>query len=310
MSTALPLLFFAVQAAAATTPERSQTAAGFWDHWGDGRAEVVGYTLTQPRYGEARSGEAVMIFVTETLTHAQRVKSDGGHSDEYPVMKLNEIRDFQTGIYDYNVMTSVFVPLSGELPRGLPSRVTFSMQEWCGHTYSDLRPQHALGNDPQSMELTTRSYFDGESHGRRSLDVPGGGIVASTLPILVRGLVGELVAPGEQRTIPYLPPVLDAHLSHVPLAWQTAELRRAAQPETVATPMGEHRAWRYDVKPQAGAASTWWVEVAAPHRLLGWERTDGGAGWITGSLRTAYWQQSAEGKETLRGELGLPVTRR
>ncbi|HCH66618.1 MAG TPA: hypothetical protein DFR83_27680 [Deltaproteobacteria bacterium] len=289
---------------------RSQTAAGFWDHWGDGQAEVVGYKLTQPRYGEDRAGEAVLIFVTETFTHGQRVKSDGGHPDEYPVIKLNEVRDFQTGIYDYNAMTSVFVPLSGELSRGLTSRVTFSMQEWCGHAYSDLLSVHALGAEPDAMELTTRTYFDGASHGPRALAVPAGGIVASALPVLVRGLVGELVSPGARRTVPYLPSVLDAHLLHEPLAWQEAELRRAAEPEPITTPIGVVSAWRYEIEPRSGPASTWLVEAAAPHRLLGWERSDGESGWITGSLRTAYWQQSGEGKEAMRGAIGLPVLAR
>ena len=307
-----PLLFLLVgcQATAETTTPRSQTAAGFWTHWGDGQAEIAGYKLTQPRYGEPRSGEAVLIVVTETFTHEQRVKSDGGHSDEYPVIKLNEIRDFQTGIYDYNAMTSVFVPLSGELPRGLMSRLTFSMQEWCGHGYSDLLPLHALGADPQTMNVTSHSYFDGESHGARPLEIPDGAIVASALPLLVRGLVGDLLPPGESRTVPYLPSVLDSHLQHVPLAWQEAEISRSAQPEPVATPIGEIPAWRYEVRPEDGPQSTWLVEAAPPHRLLGWERTDGESGWITGSLRTAYWQQSGEGKESMRAAIGLPIVER
>ncbi len=79
------------------------------------------------------------------------------------------------------------------------------MQEWCGHAYSDLLSVHALGAEPEAMELTTRTYFDGASHGPRPLAVPAGGIVASALPVLVRGLVGELVSPGEYRTVPYLP---------------------------------------------------------------------------------------------------------
>ena len=54
----------------------SQAAAGFWDHWGDGSAELAGYRLTQPRYGQARRGEAVFVTVTEEFTRATRVKSD------------------------------------------------------------------------------------------------------------------------------------------------------------------------------------------------------------------------------------------
>ena len=79
----------------------------------------------QPRYGELRHGTAVLVYVTETFTQAQRVKSDGKHTDEMPVLKLNEVRDFQTGIYDYNTMLSVFVR-SGTLA---PVKISFASSE-------------------------------------------------------------------------------------------------------------------------------------------------------------------------------------
>src|SRR5258708_5205492 len=75
----------------------------FWAHWGDGKAELDGYALTQPRYGQKRAGTAVLIFVTEDFSDSLRVKADPGKhpaADVYPVLKLNFVRDFQTGIYD------------------------------------------------------------------------------------------------------------------------------------------------------------------------------------------------------------------
>jgi hypothetical protein len=116
----------------------------FWSHWGDGQAEVNGYRLSQPRYGETRSGEVILIFVTETFTHSQRVKSDGGHADEYPVLKLNDIRDFQTGIYDYNSMSSTFVRLDGRDRIGQPTKVTNSVQEWCGQVWDQWTVNEGL----------------------------------------------------------------------------------------------------------------------------------------------------------------------
>ena len=35
-----------------------------------------------------------------------------GPADEFPVMKLNLVKDYQTGIYDYNDMLSTFVALA------------------------------------------------------------------------------------------------------------------------------------------------------------------------------------------------------
>src|SRR6056297_3157419 len=93
------------------TPEFDSPELGsdFWDHWGDGRAEVSSYDLVYPRYGAPREGTAVTIFVTETFDPEQRVKSEG--AEGVSVMKLNLIQDFPTGVYDYHLMTSAFVAL-------------------------------------------------------------------------------------------------------------------------------------------------------------------------------------------------------
>jgi len=93
----------ALASALAMVVSAPAAAADFWKHWGDGRAELNGYRLTQPRYGALRSGSAVLIFVTEDFSDEWRVKTEsraGAPSGVYPVLKLNLLRQFQTGIYD------------------------------------------------------------------------------------------------------------------------------------------------------------------------------------------------------------------
>lgn len=297
--------------AATAGPSRhsSEAPAGFWDTWGDGQAEVSGYRLTQSRYGQQRPGEAVLIFVTETFTHAQRVKSDGGHRDTFPVLKLNEVRDFQTGVYDYNVMTSAFVPLSGELPRGLPTKLSFSMQEWCGSTYAELTAQHDYGDPVEGLRLLGHGYFDGESFTDRTLGAPAGGVTADALPVLVRGLAGEWVAPGQQVTLPFLPRLADSRMRHRPLAWSTATVSRSEGSSTITVPAGSFAVYTVTVAPEGGPTLTYHVEADAPHRLIQWERADGERGELTGSARMPYWQQHDNGGEALRAQLGLPALR-
>src|SRR5947209_7611453 len=114
----------------------SARADEFWKFWGDGKAELDGYALTEPRYGAPREGKAVLIFVTEDFSDSLRVKADPGKhppSDVFPVLKLNFVRKFQTGIYDYSVLTSTFART--ELPAWPVVKVSFSAQEWCGHVY-------------------------------------------------------------------------------------------------------------------------------------------------------------------------------
>ena len=69
-----------------------------------------------------------MIFVTEPFSDSKRVKVDDPRRDPpdtFEVLKLNLVRDFQTGIYDYNTMTSVIVR-SDDFE---PVKVTFSSDE-------------------------------------------------------------------------------------------------------------------------------------------------------------------------------------
>jgi hypothetical protein len=278
--------------------DSSKPNQGFWDHWGDGRAELSGYRLTQPRYGEQRSGEAILITVTEDFTRAGRVKTDGGHYDEYPVIKLNEIRDWQTGIYDYNVMTSTFLPLDGSTRRGLPTKISFSSQEWCGHIWEQLRITGSAAG------RTLHSYFDGEADHYESLPIPEGGYFADTLPLLVRGLVGDIIAPGESIEVPWLRSALARRLNHEHTLWVRATISRSADTQILKVPAGqfEVESWRAT---DPRSTTTWYVEAKGARRLIAWEVSDGERAELTGSVRSSYWNKNAEGDEVLRAQLGL-----
>lgn len=297
MTLALWLVACAASAPAPATPP-SAAPPGFWDRWGDGRAELSGYRLTTPRYGEPRTGEAVLIFVTETFTDAQRVKSDGGHDDEYPVVKLNDARRFDTGIYDYDAMTSVFVRLDGGLPLGLPTKVSLGVQEWCGNVYDQLL------FFPDRYERVRHSYFDGEADLAASAAVAAGTLAADALPVLIRGLAGELLAPGARRDVTVLPTLLDARLRRHGLDAQAATLARSAATAPVTVPAGTYDAWTWTLTTPAGTTE-WAVEAAAPHRIVRWTRSDGERAELTGSMRSKYWEQTRPGDEALRRELGL-----
>lgn len=278
---------------------RSEAPEGFWDHWGDGKAELAGYTLRQPRYGELREGQAVLITVTETFTEAQRVKSDGGHDDEFPVVKLNEVREFQTGIYDYDVMTSSFLPLDGRTPRGVPTKVAFSMQEWCGLTHDQLVI------NGESMERRGHSYFDGEADRTHSLPVAREALFADALPLLVRGLTGELLEPGEAMEVDLLPRLSEVRMAHSDLSWRRATLRRSPESQPVETVLGTVAAHEVVLEDRAGEL-VYVVESAPPHRILSWRGPGGEEAVLTGVSREPYWQQSGNGEERRLAELGLP----
>lgn len=271
--------------------------ADFESHWRDGKAELDGYRLVISRYGEDRKGTAVMIFVTEPFSESKRVKEEklpSDPKDTIDVLKLNLVRDFQTGIYDYNTMVSVFVRTATMEP----VKVSFSSAEWCGHVYSEMIV------DPKQIRGSVASYFEDES-GPIALDRPAGGVMEDELFIALRGLHKDFLAPGGSRVVPYLPGVLFCRLSHHKLSWTQATIVRAKAAESAKVPAGTFVTTRYDVRVADGRAGAFWIEAAYPHRIVKWSLPPDVSGELAGSKRLAYWTLHAEGDEKYLKEIGL-----
>jgi len=301
---------FAVLFAATAVPTGTARAAdpGFSAWWHDGRAELDGYRWTGSRYGETRSGTCVAIFVTEPFSASKLVKVDDASKnpdDVIDVMKLNLVRDFQTGIYDYNTMVSTFAR-SRDFS---PVKISFSSAEWCGHVYTEL-----LFRD-QEIELETRSYFEGES-GNRTLPRVKAGVAEDDLLILLRGLRGDFLPAGEERALPFLPGVFWSRLQHRPINWAEARIKHLNGTESVTVPAGKFEAVIYTVQTNLGRAGRFWIETEYPHRVLRWEwRTGGGSGELlevaelSGTDRLKYWDLNGEGGESYLERLGVkPLT--
>jgi hypothetical protein len=275
------------------------TAQDFWKHWGDGRAELNGYRLVQPRYGSPRAGTAIYVFVTEDFSDSLRVKADPGkHSpgDVFPVMKLNAVRDFQTGIYDYNVMTSTFLRVAPGWPL---AKVSFSSQEWCGHVWHQLIPRAGR------LSGLFHSYFDGEADGTDALDLPAGGVLEDALPVLLRGWNGAYLQPGESRGVPFLPSLFHARLEHKPLAWTKAAISRSAGTSVVRVPAGTFTVYVYAVEVGDGRRLSFAIEAQAPYRLVRQTGASSEELLLLGSTRLAYWKLNKPGGEVYLKQLGL-----
>lgn len=263
----------------------------FWSTWGDGRAEVSSYELAFPRYGEIRHGTAVSIFVTETFSQEARVKADPGRhaaDDEFPVMKLNLVQDFPTGIYDYNLMTSVFVAITSRWgrPVGSTAKVSFSSQEWCGHVYHQLVPNA----DGVADEL--HSYFDGEADRATHHEYPAPAQFEDALLLWARGFASPFLDPGETRDVNLLRSLETSRLTHVPVEWESATLSRSAEKSDVAVPAGTFSV--ETITARVGERTTWTflVEVDSPRRVVEWSNTDGKKARLVASERLKYWEMN------------------
>ncbi|MBC7794931.1 MAG: hypothetical protein H7Z43_14595 [Clostridia bacterium] len=272
-----------------TKPDLSAPAYGdgFDALWHDGNAELAGYTLTYPRYGELRTGKAVTIFVTEDFSDSVRVKADPGkHADLYPVLKLNLVRDFQTGIYDYNLMTSVFVALAAHNDRlsGSVTKVSFSSQEWCGNIYA----QELF--DSAKVRAVVHSYFDGEADNVHELDYPSRGFVSEGLWAWARGLAAPIVEVGGSRQVMLLDSLEDARLKHEPALWRAATLARLPERTQLEVHGVSYEVEVASAHVEGGNTLTFYVEVDSPHRIVRWMSSSGENADLLKSTRLQYWK--------------------
>jgi hypothetical protein len=276
----------------------------FWKVWGDGMAEMNGYDLVYPRYGQPRKGVAVAIFVTETFSKSARVKADPGRhgtADEFPVMKLNLVRDYQTGVYDYNDMLSVFTALDEVDGRayGLPTKVSFSCQEWCGHVYSQL----LFGRE--RAWLASHSYFDGEADATRGIRCREDAGSEDALLLWARGIgypYGIGPAPREYHMLSSLE---SSRARHVPVQVVPVQLTRARESQRIQVPAGAFEVRVCTATTGNGTVRRYFIETAPPHRVIKWETSTGEHAELLASDRMKYWELNREGGEEALKRMGL-----
>jgi hypothetical protein len=160
---ALFVMLLSYTSVASSLPEEKD----FHSYWYNHGAEITRFELEQSRYGEIHPGHAVLIFVTEPFLPGIQVKSDYKASREksIPVLKLNFIKKFNTGIYDYSMMKSVFTPIPSENYLSEKTlKVSTTRQDWCGHVYL----QYNLEDD--QYKVKQYSYF--EKEGDRTITLP------------------------------------------------------------------------------------------------------------------------------------------
>jgi hypothetical protein len=281
-------------AAAATTPPAPSPA--FLAYWKSGLAELTSYSIVTDRYGEIRKAEGVMVFVYEEINADTRIKVESARTPpakQIPVLKLNNVLKFSTGVYDYSVMTSVFAGLGGPgVTRFLePRKVSFSSQEWCGNVFHQVIPRS------KGLVSEIHSYFESEGDSTAVLPYPKAGSVyyQDEMPILVRELDGEFLKPGESRKIDLLPGLWERRKRHIPLALTQAVLTKVGvEKDTVK--------WTLE---RDAVVTTYRVEAALPHHLLEWDDNKGEKGVMLASIRSGYWMHNHNIDAPLRKQLKL-----
>ncbi len=283
-----------------STPIENRPLESFSGEWGDywyaGKAELTSFKLEQARYGEIHDGTAVLVFVTEDFSKSKLVKLDNpkqAGDDAVKVMKLNFMKNFNTGIYPYSMMQSTFTPVDrNKYPNTL--KLTTSSQEWCGHTFTQLNLAQ------NNYQVQGFSYFESEGDQTKSLDKV---LTEDEIMNLIR-IDPKLLPEGEIEIIPSL---FFQRLRHKDFDTQTvtAKLTKGSNSNLYSLNYSDHE-----------RSITIEFNKKFPYDIIGWEesyKSGFGAGAKTlttkatkmKSLVTDYWNKHDVSDAKYRDELNL-----
>jgi len=266
----------------------------FKEYWYSGKAEVSSYKLRQSRYGEERTGKAVLIFVTEDFSKDKHVKLDDPskhESDRVSVLKLNFTKQFVTGIYPYAMMESVFTPVARhDYPHSL--KMTMSVQEWCGHVFTQMNLRE------NTFQVRSFSYFEQEGDVESDLRKV---FAEDEIWNLIR-LQPDALPVGEFGVIPAL---FFARLMHTEL--------KVLKASAIKTDRGNEFSYVITY-PETHRSIEIRFQKNFPFKILGWDEQfkekDGSVHHTTGTLEktlhTDYWKKNENKFQYLRDSLGLP----
>ena len=266
------------------------TSQEFNEYWYAGKAEISSYDFTINRYDEIRKGDGVFVFVTEDLSKAKQVKLDDAGSagaDRVPVLKLNALQKFQTGIYDYSLMSSLFTPIDiNNYPNSL--KETTTVQDWCGHVFTQL---NLKGNQ---YHVKAFSYF--ETEGDKESDTEGGALLEDD--VFTRLRISPTSLPSKVKMIPNL---TYTRLRHKPIITQNAtiEIKEGDTGKKICTVNYPDIKRRLEVT----------FEASFPHKILKYVEYDSdkimSEATLKKTIMSDYWAKHDIKSDPLRKELGL-----
>lgn len=272
-------------AATLSSPSAEQIDA----HWFSG-AELCRYELTQSRYGNEHPGHAEFIFVTEPFDLKEQVKSDTGGPGTVPVLKLNALRTFNTGIYSYRTMRSTFTPI-GNLEKPHALKETLSVQDWCGQVFTQINRHQ------DDWQIRSFSYFQSEGDQTRTVNANDAWLEEEWLT--VARLNPTALPTGNFRA---MPSQLFFRFIH----------QDPAVFDAVGKLIKRDDATTYQVNyPQIGRTVTITFDNHFPHIIREWTEGNERSGQQTRAklthrqMNVNYWEQNQPADRHLRKQLGL-----
>lgn len=251
-------------------------------YWFDGKAEINFYDATIMRYGQTReTREIYQIVVAEKHRTDQMVKADDWQQPGLlPVLKFNFVLNFQTGIYTYHQMASIFFNQKD----ARVYKMTLTSNEWCGNTFKEL-----INFDDKHV-LNFNSYFDGSGNGSYPLPEEKDLVLYDGLPVQLRSLKFEA---GKTLTLKLLSKQITNNARKPKLSEAKLEIRNV---ETLKTKVGDVKTHLVTVHHDQGE-DQFWFETKFPNRMIKWKTFDGSEYLLRETKKLEYWKLNKPGGE-------------
>ncbi|MTB51798.1 hypothetical protein [Lewinella sp. W8] len=271
------------------------------EYWYQGKAELNTYELEQIRYGEVHPGQATLIFVSEDFLTDKQVKNDNyTNPNSAPIIKTNMFRRFTTGLYDYSIMSSVFTPTATDKqPHTL--KVTTSLQDWCGQTFTQLNY-----DEDKVWKQQLRSYFERENDQNNNLNAD---FLEDEIFNRIR-MGWEGLPTGTFSVIPGTAYLL---MTHKPYRAAEAKLSIKDYSGSEYTSDAPLKAYVIEYPSQERTVEIVF-DAESPYVIRGWEENYSSRGKrlttraiLTHQVMEAYWNLNGREDAPRRASLGLPL---
>lgn len=238
--------------------------ADFWKTWGDGHAEVASYSLISTGAGQPEKGTATVITAVEPFSKTLRVRAD---SSTHPKPDITQA--LRLSIAKTNSMLTAYVWLEGATgqPEGMPAKVSFSSQNQCRHSWSQL----LFG--PASARQTRHGDIDGDV--QRTLTVPPNSTSEDVLLLAARRFAWPGLRLGQTYAVPFLTSLEAEQARHLPLAWSNLELTLGKDRQTTTVPAGHFRTNLFTAKWPDKREKRIEVQADPPFQIIRWTSSNG-----------------------------------
>jgi hypothetical protein len=196
------------------------------------------------------------------------------------MLKFNYVRRFQTGIYSYREMMSVFFEQS-ELQF---AKMTFGSQEWCGQSFKELV------NFDGNSSYHFNTYWDGQGRGSYDVSFPQEIFLYDALTVQLRMLEFE---EGKSVEIPLLPGQISSKVQKPEISKATVNFLKT---ETISVTAGNFSCQLVEVVHSKGK-DLFWFESNFPKRMIKWEGYNQDSYELLDSKNLAYWDLNKPGGE-------------